>query len=99
MKKRVSFLVLALLIAISGCGKSESNLNGQDSNEEINANGTGEDGTAEKAPEVGDSNLCGAGGGGFCDAGYHWKHNPLCARIIVRADSRKAAGFFLWCEN
>ena len=44
MKKRVSFLVLALLIAISGCGKSESSLNGQDSSEEINANGTGEDG-------------------------------------------------------
>ena len=43
MKKRVSFLVLALLIAISGCGKSESSLNGQDSSEEINANGTGED--------------------------------------------------------
>lgn len=42
MKKRVSFLVLALLIAISGCGKSESSLNGQDSSEEINANGTGE---------------------------------------------------------
>ena len=40
MKKRVSFLVLALLIAISGCGKSESSLNRQDSNEEINANGT-----------------------------------------------------------
>ena len=44
MKKRVSFLVLALLIAISGCGKSESSLNGQDSSEEINANRTGEDG-------------------------------------------------------
>lgn len=43
MKKRVSFLVLALLIAISGCGKNESSLNGQDSSEEINANGTGED--------------------------------------------------------
>lgn len=43
MKKRVSFLVFALLIAISGCGKSESSLNGQDSSEEINANGTGED--------------------------------------------------------
>lgn len=43
MKKRVSFLVLALLIAISGCGKSESSLNGQDSSGEINANGTGED--------------------------------------------------------
>ena len=43
MKKRVSFLVLMLLIAISGCGKSESSLNGQDSSEEINANGTGED--------------------------------------------------------
>ena len=43
MKKRVSFLALALLIAISGCGKSESSLNGQDSSEEINANGTGED--------------------------------------------------------
>ncbi len=43
MKKRVSFLVLVLLIAISGCGKSESSLNGQDSSEEINANGTGED--------------------------------------------------------
>ena len=43
MKKRVSFLVLALLIAISGCGKSENSLNGQDSSEEINANGTGED--------------------------------------------------------
>lgn len=43
MKKRVSFLMLALLIAISGCGKSESSLNGQDSSEEINANGTGED--------------------------------------------------------
>lgn len=49
MKKRVSFLVLALLIAISGCGKSESSLNGQDSNEEINANGTGEDGEQTKA--------------------------------------------------
>ena len=48
MKKRVSFLVLALLIAISGCGKSESSLNGQDSNEEINANGTGEDGEQTK---------------------------------------------------
>lgn len=44
MKKRVSFLALVLLIAISGCGKSESSLNGQDSSEEINANGTGEDG-------------------------------------------------------
>lgn len=43
MKKRVSFLVLALLIAISSCGKSESSLNGRDSSEEINANGTGED--------------------------------------------------------
>ena len=43
MKKRVCFLALALLIAISGCGKSESSLNGQDSSEEINANGTGED--------------------------------------------------------
>lgn len=43
MKKRVSFLVFALLIAIGGCGKSESSLNGQDSSEEINANGTGED--------------------------------------------------------
>lgn len=43
MKKRVSFLVLALLIAIGGCGKSESSLNGQDSSKEINANGTGED--------------------------------------------------------
>ena len=42
MKKRVCFLVLALLIAIGGCGKSESSLNGQDSSEEINANGTGE---------------------------------------------------------
>ncbi len=42
MKKRVSFLVLALLIAIGGCGKSESSLNGQDSSEEKNANGTGE---------------------------------------------------------
>lgn len=49
MKKRVSFLVLALLIAISGCGKSESSLNGQDSSEEINANGTGEDGEQTKA--------------------------------------------------
>lgn len=48
MKKRVSFLVLALLIAISGCGKSESSLNGQDSIEEINANGTGEDGEQAK---------------------------------------------------
>lgn len=48
MKKRVSFLVLALLIAISGCGKSESSLNGQDSSEEINANGTGEDGGQTK---------------------------------------------------
>lgn len=48
MKKRVSFLVLALLIAISGCGKSESSLNGQDSIEEINANGTGEDGEQTK---------------------------------------------------
>ena len=37
MKKRVSFLVLALLIAISGCGS-----------EEINANGTGEDGEQTK---------------------------------------------------
>ena len=44
MKKRVCFLMFALLIAISGCGKSESSLNGQDSSEEINANGTGEDG-------------------------------------------------------
>ena len=43
MKKRVCFLMFALLIAISGCGKSESSLNGQDSSEEINANGTGED--------------------------------------------------------
>ena len=43
MKKRVCFLVLALLIAIGGCGKSESSLNGQDSSEEKNANGTGED--------------------------------------------------------
>ncbi len=42
MKKRVCFLVLALLIAIGGCGKSESSLNGQDSSEEKNANGTGE---------------------------------------------------------
>lgn len=49
MKKRVSFLVLALLIAISGCGKSESSLNGQDSSEEINANGTGEDGEQTEA--------------------------------------------------
>ena len=48
MKKRVSFLVLALLIAISGCGKSESSLNGQDSSEEINANRTGEDGEQTK---------------------------------------------------
>lgn len=48
MKKRVSFLVLALLIAISGCGKSASSLNGQDSSEEINANGTGEDGEQTK---------------------------------------------------
>lgn len=48
MKKRVSFLVLMLLIAISGCGKSESSLNGQDSSEEINANGTGEDGEQAK---------------------------------------------------
>lgn len=48
MKKRVSFLVLALLIVISGCGKSESSLNGQDSSEEINANGTGEDGEQTK---------------------------------------------------
>ena len=48
MKKRVSFLVLALLIAISGCGKSESSLNGQDSSEDINANGTGEDGEQTK---------------------------------------------------
>ena len=48
MKKRVSFLVLALLIAISGCGKSESSLNGQDSSEEINANRTGEDGEQAK---------------------------------------------------
>lgn len=48
MKKRVSFLVFALLIAISGCGKSESSLNGQDSSEEINANGTGEDGEQTK---------------------------------------------------
>lgn len=31
--------------------------------------------------------------GDFCDAGYHRKHNPLCARIIVRADSRKVIGF------
>lgn len=44
MKKRVCFLMFALLIAISGCGKSESSLNGQDSSEEINANGIGEDG-------------------------------------------------------
>ena len=48
MKKRVSFLALVLLIAISGCGKSESSLNGQDSSEEINANGTGEDGEQTK---------------------------------------------------
>ena len=48
MKKRVSFLVLALLIAISGCGKSERSLNRQDSSEEINANGTGEDGEQNK---------------------------------------------------
>lgn len=48
MKKIVSFLVLVLLIAISGCGKSESSLNGQDSSEEINANGTGEDGEQTK---------------------------------------------------
>ena len=48
MKKRVCFLVLALLIAIGGCGKSESSLNGQDSSEEINANGTGEDGEQAK---------------------------------------------------
>lgn len=48
MKKRVSFLALVLLIAISGCGKSESSLNGQDSSEEINANGTGEDGEQVK---------------------------------------------------
>ena len=48
MKKRVSFLVLALLIAISGCGKSESSLNGQDSCEEINANGSGEVGEQTK---------------------------------------------------
>lgn len=48
MKKRVSFLVLALLIAISSCGKSESSLNGQDSSEEINANRTGEDGEQTK---------------------------------------------------
>lgn len=48
MKKRVSFLALVLLIAISGCGKSESSLNGQDSSEEINANGTGEDGEQAK---------------------------------------------------
>ncbi len=44
MKKRVCFLMFALLIAISGCGKNESSLNGQDSSEEINANGIGEDG-------------------------------------------------------
>lgn len=44
MKKRVCFLMFVLLIAISGCGKSESSLNGQDSSEEINANGIGEDG-------------------------------------------------------
>ena len=37
--------------------------------------------------------------GDFCDAGYHRKHNPLCARIIVRADSRKVIGFFLWRKN
>ena len=48
MKKRVCFLMFALLIAISGCGKSESSLNGQDSSEEINANGTGEDGEQTK---------------------------------------------------
>ena len=48
MKKRVCFLMFALLIAISGCGKSESSLNGQDSSEEINANGTGEDGEQAK---------------------------------------------------
>ena len=40
--------MLVLLIAISGCGKSESSLNGQDSSEEINANGTGEDGEQTK---------------------------------------------------
>ena len=50
MKKRVCFLVLALLIAIGGCGKSESSLNGQDSSEEINANGTGE---AEEQAKIG----------------------------------------------
>lgn len=48
MKKRVCFLMFALLIAISGCGKSESSLNGQDSSEEINANGIGEDGEQTK---------------------------------------------------
>lgn len=50
MKKRVCFLVLALLIAIGGCGKSESSLNGQDSSEEKNANGTGE---AEEQAKIG----------------------------------------------
>lgn len=48
MKKRVCFLMFALLIAISGCGKSESSLNGQDSSEEINTNGIGEDGEQTK---------------------------------------------------
>ena len=48
MKKKACLLILALLIAIGGCGKSESSLNGKDSSEEINANGTGEDGEQGK---------------------------------------------------
>ncbi|MBU5429752.1 YARHG domain-containing protein [Kineothrix sp. MSJ-39] len=45
MKKRVCFLVFALLIAVSGCGKSESSLNaGQDASEGTEINETGKDG-------------------------------------------------------
>ena len=44
MKKRVCLLMLAVMIALGGCGKSESSLNGQDVSEETNANRTGEDG-------------------------------------------------------
>ncbi len=44
MKKRVCLLMLAVVMALVGCGKSESSLNGQDSSEEINANETGKEG-------------------------------------------------------
>ena len=49
MKKRVCLLMLAVMIALGGCGKSESSLNGQDVSEEINANGAGEDGEQANA--------------------------------------------------